>query len=573
MPATVHRDPLRVECVFPGGEHTTLLIGRLPNRRLAEDLALGLASRVHPHGTIGTPRTATVYTVHLRHLVRALSAEGFAGGVADLTRAQMVRYWLANTFDREMYTRKLLLGFDAATGAIAPQLRTYLEGRSLKQRPRTSQYLPYAEGEWQRLTDGLREAVNLAWKEHQRALTLAESHTFRDGNDAHVTRALVEHGPMTTATFCDYAGIPLDTAPPVAQWCERIYPSASLALAHRLLFGVYSGIVPDGIAGLGLDDLQWSGDSNVLLSYIKRRTGPESANLPRRAVRVLERWLELSAPLRRLAPADVRGELWICLRRKSASRYARFEVSDLRSQKMVNNARAKLSAQMAVPDDNGEPLKIHAARIRTTYHQQLGSRGWTGRVTIDPNHTPRVEGDRYLSATTPAHKENVEAIIEDAQADVRRRSVPPVVLGAAETARFAEEQPETARRLGVETGVLAELLTGEQDVFTAACSDLFSGLHGPKGKPCPARPWVCLLCPLAVFMPRHVPNLLRLRAYFARQSRSMTTDQFLAVFGPYADRLDREVLTRFDARVLDQAAAQVADTDAEIPLRPEEVTA
>src|SRR6266481_6243399 len=52
-------------------------------------------------------------------------------------------------------------------------------------------------------------------------------------------------------------------------------------------------------------------------------------------------------------------------------------------------------------------------------------------------------------------------------------------------------------------------------------ADPLSGLHGPPGKPCPARPWVCLLCPLAVFAPRHAGNLLRLKAWFSRQWAGM----------------------------------------------------
>ena len=52
----------------------------------------------------------------------------------------------------------------------------------------------------------------------------------------------------------------------------------------------------------------------------------------------------------------------------------------------------------------------------------------------------------------------------------------------------------------------------------------------------------------------------------------MTTAEFMAVFGPYADRLEREVLPRFPGGLLEAAAGEVADTDAEIPLRPEEST-
>ena len=65
--------------------------------------------------------------------------------------------------------------------------------------------------------------------------------------------------------------------------------------AYRLLLGMYSGIVPDGIADLGVGDIHWAGDATVLLGYVKRRTAAESVTLPRKAVRLLEQWLEHSA--------------------------------------------------------------------------------------------------------------------------------------------------------------------------------------------------------------------------------------------------------------------------------------
>jgi hypothetical protein len=113
-------------------------------------------------------------------------------------------------------------------------------------------------------------------------------------------------------------------------------------------------------------------------------------------------------------------------------------------------------------------------------------------------------------------------------------------------------------------------MDGQRDVFSAACADQLSGLHGPAGKPCPARPWVCLLCPLAIFAPRHAGNLLRLREFFTRQWQAMPAAQYMAVFGPYATRLD-EVLARYDPAVLTAAAKAAGTTgDQQIPLRPEE---
>ena len=97
----------------------------------------------------------------------------------------------------------------------------------------------------------------------------------------------------------------------------------------------------------------------------------------------------------------------------------------------------------------------------------------------------------------------MEAIVEQGQGDMVRRAQPPRVVTAGQLAELADALPEAIAALGLDESTAAEIVSGGQDVFTAACTDPASGLHGPAGKPCPARPWVCLLCPLAIFAPRH----------------------------------------------------------------------
>jgi hypothetical protein len=218
-------------------------------------------------------------------------------------------------------------------------------------------------------------------------------------------------------------------------------------------------------------------------------------------------------------------------------------------------------------------LRIHKHRIRTTFQNRRDKSRWTGRTTIDPNHTARVEGDNYLSRLTPAQQDALDAVIEDAQADLVRKARTPMVLTSDDIQAAAAALPGQVVGLELTGTVIAELAGGQRDVFTAACGDQLAGLHGPAGQPCPARPWVCLLCPLAVFAPRHAPNLLRLKAFFAREFQLMPVAQFMAVFGRYADRLDQDILPRFSSAVLAAAAIQVSDRDDELPLRPEETTA
>jgi hypothetical protein len=379
---------------------------------------------------------------------------------------------------------------------------------------------------------------------------------------------LARLGPVSTRAFavelgCTQAAV--DQRGGFAQASRDLFPSQDELIAYRLLFGIYSGIVPDGIDDLVVGDLDWAGDASILLSYVKGRTAAESVTLPRRAVRLLEQWLARSALMRSFATEPDRQRLWLGLRCPGHPLVIPSSGGRAGVQRWV--------LRHQVIGDDGRPLKIHRSRIRTTHQSMRDKRGWTGsgRATIDPNHSPHVEGDHYLSATTPAQLSVVEAIIQDAQHDLLRRAHPPAVASGQDAVALARDYPQLISGLGLNEAVIAELVGGARDVFVAACADQLAGLHGPKGKPCPARPWVCLLCPLAVFAPRHAPNLLRLKAFFSRQWQQMPAEQFMAVFGPYSHRID-QILDRYDPVLLAQASHSVGDHDDELPLRPEEST-
>ncbi len=275
------------------------------------------------------------------------------------------------------------------------------------------------------------------------------------------------------------------------------------------------------------------------------------------------------------APVDTRGRLRTpdpAAVRQIRAEARLLEVDGAQHRFAVHDDPQYLNPQTVEWQAFGEPLRIHRHRIRTTFANRRDKRAWTGRTTIDPNRTARVEGDQYLSRPSPAQQDALHAVIEDAQADLVRRATTAVVITSQDPVAAAQALPGQVASLHLTRTVIAELVGGQRDVFTAACADQLAGLHGPAGQPCPARPWVCLLCPLAVFAPRHAPNLLRLKAFFARQFRQMPVAQFMAVFGAYAHRLDEDILPRFGAAVLTAAAGEVADTDEELPLRPEEAT-
>ncbi|MFJ9508673.1 hypothetical protein ACIRPZ_33400 [Streptomyces anulatus] len=575
MPAKVIDDPLSIRCWFKNGTEWTFPLSGLPNDQLARDLALGMAANAHPHGGVGARKTATGYAVAVRQTVKKLAKEGFAGSAEDLTRPLLMRYFMASAYDREREVRLILKGFDRETGRLSPDVRKYLTGNYVNQQRQSRPYRAYSDDEWERLEASLRHVLDESWREHKRLLRLAE--TGRDPrvsgrhNEEDVAWLLLRDGPMRfhseylkyTRDYVDYRYGDGSNAM-VMRVREGLYPGQAIQHAYAILLGVYCGIVPDGIDDLGLGGVDWAGDATILLTYVKGRTTRESLNIPSRAVRLLERWLEHSAPLRRFAGDALRDKLWIAQSVRSL-----YKVSGPPS---TGKTQRQLIKGCGLLHDDGKPLVVNRGRIRATYEERLSRRDWTGRATIDPNHTARTEGDHYVTPTDPAALDAVESIIEDGQSLVLRKATPPIVLSSEQAAELAEGFPDEVNRLGLDAAAIAELVGGERDVFTAACSDQLAGLHGPAGKPCPARPWVCLLCPLSVFLPRHSANLLRLDAFFLRQFRQMPTEHYLRVFGPYAHRLSEEILPKFSAEAKEKGALEVADDDTELPLRPEEAT-
>ncbi|MFC9822698.1 hypothetical protein ACFWG6_35135 [Streptomyces erythrochromogenes] len=580
MPASViHDDPPTIFAKFTDGTSCTVRIRNSPNATLAGDLLLGLADLVKPHGDLDTTGSVEGYTTAIRHMCNKLAEAGFYGSAAALTRGRLSQFWMgAGHPVNEYKARAMLRRWDDVHGLLKPDVRALVDGRSYAiahQRDRTP-LSPYSEGEWSRLTEACKQVVKRDFQQFKEAMAAAER-----GQDPHaggwgvdnVRWAMVNWGPAKAAPVVRWrpdhpSGLREKQFPyAIARDTAVVFPNTSTVIAYRLLLGIYTGIVPDGLADLGLSDVDWAGDSTILLDYVKGRTAPENLVLSARASRLLQQWLEHSAPGRRFAPDHLKDELWV--------RY-----SDITKGWITNPEDPGVLKfwvrRAGLLDDKGGELWLHRHRIRTTHGAMRERRHWKGsrRATIDPNRSPAVEGDNYLTLGTKAQREMVNDVIADAQMDMMRRAQPPMVLTQESVAALVRDYPAQVAALELTDEVLAELVSGQRDVFSASCGDQLSGLHGPKGKPCPARPWVCLACPLALFTPRHLPNLMRLRAFFSAMWQQMPAAEFMPLFGFYSQRLDA-ILTpdvHFSPEALAEAAAQVGDTDDELPLRAEERT-
>lgn len=368
MPTTVLDDPLRLACVFSDGSRAAFDLTGLPNPGLVRDLATGLVELIHPHGSVDTAGTVDQYVRGLHRMVRTLSDQGFTGGVGDLRRGQLAQFWMAGPNWLEALTRYLVEGYARSGGRLGEGVLELAAGRHFNIQRNRRPLPPYSEGAWQRLTMACRQQVDDSYAAHRRALASAAGGRH-PGTGAWTHQnfcwLLSTLGLLGSSEAAEEIGMSINVfrhRGVIAVFHEAalaMFPHLEVVIAYRLLFGIYSGIVPDGIADLDIGDIDWAGDSTVLLSYIKRRTAAESATLPRPAVRLLEQWLAHSALLRSFVPPDERTTLWLGMSQPGYSR---------RLDDVNRSAIGRWMRRHGIVGDDGQPMKLHRSRIRTTHH-------------------------------------------------------------------------------------------------------------------------------------------------------------------------------------------------------------
>jgi hypothetical protein len=305
MPAMLIGELLGLACVFSGGSRAERSLEGLPGPHLVRGVALGLVGLIHPHGTADWEGTVNFCVRSLRSMIRILAVQGFTGGAVRLRRGWPAEFWVASPRRLGVLTRSLLEGRAQSGGALGGGVLPLAAGRHFDLQP-DRRTLPFcAEEEWQRLTAVCRSLVDDLYAAHRRALAdAAEGRHPHEGGwePGNLRRLLARVGSVSVGDFgrhLEVSGVVVRDRGGFrgARWA--VFPYLGVLIACRLLFGICSGIVPDGIADLVVEGIDWAGGSTVLLSRIKRRTAGEPEPAPS-GVRLLERWLAHSALLRTL---------------------------------------------------------------------------------------------------------------------------------------------------------------------------------------------------------------------------------------------------------------------------------
>lgn len=229
-------------------------------------------------------------------------------------------------------------------------------------------------------------------------------------------------------------------------------------------------------------------------------------------------------------------------------------------------SRHDLKADKTDDEGNPVPLNVTLELLRLTYvelHQEPVA------------HTEQTLATDYLArnrGNLPEYRKVVAAALQEEVAKARVRGVMARLTRA--DLELAATDPETvAVNYGVDVTTLKRMIAGELDTVMNACADNRNSEHAPPGEPCRASFMLCLGCPCARALPRHLPIQVLVHDQLAGRRAEMTpldwTQRFALAHTQLADLLsqhddvdvddarlnatddDRAVVTRFLNRELD----------------------
>ena len=112
----------------------------------------------------------------------------------------------------------------------------------------------------------------------------------------------------------------------------------------------------------------------------------------------------------------------------------------------------------------------------------------------------------------------------------------------------------------MDTVTLKRMISGELDTVMNACAGYRRSPHAPAGQPCPASFMLCLECPCARALPRHLPVQALLHDQLAERRSQVTPLQWAQRFAaPHAQLTD--ILARQGEAAVADARTGATDAD------------
>ncbi|MFI7298588.1 hypothetical protein [Streptomyces sp. NPDC050121] len=183
-------------------------------------------------------------------------------------------------------------------------------------------------------------------------------------------------------------------------------------------------------------------------------------------------------------------------------------------------------------------------------------------------HTEQTLATDYLArnrGNLAAYRKVVAAALEEEVAKARTRGV-MARLTRADLERACTDAAAVADEYGIDATTLKRMIAGGLDTVMNACADHRGGPHAPSGEPCRASFMLCLGCPCARALPRHLPLQVLVHDRLAERRAEMTPLQWTQRFAlPHAQLAD--LISQHDEADLADARANITDADRAVVTR------
>ncbi|MER7959903.1 hypothetical protein [Streptomyces sp. NPDC096030] len=217
--------------------------------------------------------------------------------------------------------------------------------------------------------------------------------------------------------------------------------------------------------------------------------------------------------------------------------------------------------QAEKPDEEGKPvpLRLTLELVRLT-HLELHQKPVA--------HTEQTLATDYLArnrGNLAEYQKVVAAALKEEVAKARVRGV-MAVLTRADLERAGTDAEAVATEYGIDAVTLKRMIAGELDTVMNSCVDHRNGPHAPPGQPCRASFMLCLGCPCARALPRHLPVQVLIHDRLAARRAELTPQQWTQRFALVHTQLE-DLLSRHDDVDVDDARANATDADRAVVTR------
>jgi hypothetical protein len=536
--------PLHLACHLPGYREKVFRLDDLPLQPVARELTAALLSRLKPRGAIASVSAAETSATALRQFVRWLAAHRPVENLGELDVATLDRFFREQAqWSTEYSIKALLRAVESAQPGhlqVGTARLAHRRGRS-KPRPTSTPVGSISDSTANRLTAACKASIQgleARLQDGHRMTGAGELSPAGMPSEADLLRWLENHGPATRGQAATHFGLSANAMNKWLQFHTRgwlplqhmLFPRQDDLVAFVLLFGLKSALSPECVTDIRVDSINRIGQDRVRVHWIKNRAmGREAETFLAKGQwspgQLLLRAVNATAMTRRFAPTERADRLWLGL---APQRHGSF-IDDVKPS-YWGDSLARWIQRHEVLDDDGELLALDRRQLRTTGLKKLERRyGGSIQLAAGVNQSAQVAADHYLAAD--GETDSISSVIEATQDQIVARSKRShaLVLNEADIRRLREAAASTLT--DNETGrlpaqVLPMLDDRASDVLAAKCLDFFDSPHAPSGEPCPAAVWECMLCKLALIVPDHLPNILRMLDHIEAQYACLTTTEW-----------------------------------------------